>query len=127
MIQKLEISGIHLDVENRLRNHTTEKLGRLDRYIPRHARDSAHMEVRFTEPKIVGKKLPQCEATLYLPRETITIHEVASTAYAAVDVVETKLKQQIKRYKDKLPSGERSQHIFARLRGRISRRLPDQL
>jgi ribosome-associated translation inhibitor RaiA len=38
--------------------------------------------------------------------------------YAAVDIVEAKLKHQIKKYKDKHESGKMHRHVFARLRRR---------
>ena len=115
MIQKLDIAGVHYVLSDRLRADITKKLGRLDRYIPRHARESAHLEVRLRETKHDGRLQFEYEVTLALPRDTIILEEFGATAYAALDIVEGKLKQQIKRYKDQLPSGERSQHIFARL------------
>ena len=36
--------------------------------------------------------------------------------FAAVDIVEAKLKQQIKKYKDKHESGKLRRHVFARFR-----------
>jgi ribosomal subunit interface protein len=119
MLRRLDIIGVHYALSDRLRADITKQLGRLDRYIPKHARESAHMEVRLREAKHEGRVLPECEVSLKLPRETIVLKEFGATIYAAVDIAEDKLKQQIKRYKDQLPSGERSQHIFARLRRRL--------
>src|SRR5690348_18209687 len=115
MIQKMDIIGVHYVLSDRLHADITKKLGHLDRYIPRHARESARLEVRVRETKHDGRLQPECEVSLTLPRDTIILREFGATIYAALDVIEGKLKQQIKRYKDQLPSGERSQHIFARL------------
>ncbi len=127
MLQKLEITGIHLDVKEPLRKYITQKLGNLDRYIPKHSRESAHMEVRLFETKIDGRKQPVCEVTLHVPRESITLKEHGATPYAATDIVETKLKLKIKDYKEKLTSGERSQHVWGRLRRHLVFKLPETL
>ena len=119
MIQNMDIMGVHYALSERLNADITKKLGRLDRYIPRHARESARLQVRLREAKHDGRLQPECEVTLVLPRDTIILREFGATVYAALDVVEDKLKQQIKKYKDQLPSGERSQHIFARLARKI--------
>ncbi len=122
MIQKLDIIGVHYALSDRLQADITKKLGHIDRYIPRHARDSAHLQIRLRETKHEGRLMPECEAKLSLPRETIMLTESGTTVYAALDIIESKLKQQIKRYKDQLPSGERSQHIFARLARKLGKR-----
>ena len=127
MLQKLEITGIHLDVGEPLRKYIVQKFGSLDRYIPQHSRESAHMEVRMLETKIEGRKQPVCEVTLHLPRELITLKEHGATQYAAVDVIEAKLKLKIKDYKEKLTGSERSQHLWGRLRRRLIFKLPEAL
>lgn len=121
MIQ-MEVIGVHYVLSDRLREDIIKKFGRLERYIPRHARESARLEVRLREAKHDGRLLPECELTLVLPRSMIVLEEFGSTVYVALDAVEEKMKQQIKRYKDQLPTGERSQHIFARLARRIHSR-----
>lgn len=101
MISKMEISGIHTTVSADLKKYITKKLGHMDRYLPKKARASAHIEVQLKEAKIKNKKECTCEVILHLPHDTITIKETTLNMFAAVDIVETKLKNQIKRYKDK--------------------------
>ena len=125
MLQKLEITGIHFDVRDEVRDYVMNKLGKLDRYLPKHSRESAHMEVRLFEAQRGGKKEPECEVTLFVPRESINLHEHAGSVYAAVDKAETHMKQLIKKYKDSLGVGERRQHLLARLRRKWPRRLPE--
>jgi ribosomal subunit interface protein len=88
----------------------------MDRYIPKRHRESAHLEVRLKEVKNNGRKESVCEVTLHLPHELITITEATVNMYAAVDIVETKLKQQIKKYKDSHTSGKMRRHLFRRFR-----------
>ncbi len=125
MLQKFEVTGIHFALREDLRTYVTDKLGKLDRYLPKHSRVSAHMEVRLFEAQRGGKKEPECEVTLFVPRETINLHEHAGTIYAAVDRAEVNMKQLIKKYKDSLGVGERRQHMLARLRRKWFARMPE--
>lgn len=100
MIQKIEIHGIHVDMGDDIKRYITRKIGKLDRYMPRRAREAAHAEVRMKESTVKKKKQYTCEVVLRLPRETITTKETTINMFAAVDIVETKLKNQLRRYKD---------------------------
>jgi ribosomal subunit interface protein len=82
-----------------------KKIGHLDKYLPKKARLSAHAEVQLKESKAKDKNRCTCEVTLYLPKETINVKESTVNLYAAIDIVETKLKQRVQKYKDKHDSG----------------------
>lgn len=99
MIERLEISGIRMEVSDDLRKYITKKIGKLDRYLPRRARESAQVDVRLRAANAKGKNQYSCEVVMTLPREVITIKETTLNIFAAVDIVETKLKNRIKRYK----------------------------
>ena len=117
MIQKLEINGIHMEVDSDLRKYVVKKIGRLDQYMSRHVRTSAHAEVKLKEAKAKDKKQATCEVILHLPNEVITTKESTVNMYAAVDIVEAKLKNQLKKYKDKHDNPHRlHRRIVARLR-----------
>jgi ribosomal subunit interface protein len=120
MIHKLEIQGVHADVDAKLRTYVTRKIGGLDRYISRHSRESAHCEVHLKETKTKGSDHCRCEVTLYLPHQTIIVKESAPNLYAAVDITEAKLKQQLQKYKDRHGNGKTLRHRFARLRRRAN-------
>jgi putative sigma-54 modulation protein len=114
MLQKFEIVGVHTVVNDRLRSYVNKKIGGLDRYISRHSRQSAHAEVHLKETKSKTKDRSRCEVTLHLPHQTIVIKENALNMYAAVDIVEAKLKQQLQKYKDRHSNGKMHRHLFAR-------------
>lgn len=116
MIQKLEINGIHTEVNDDLTKYVQKKLGKLDRYMPSFARESAHVEVKLKEQKIKARVECTCEAILHLPKETITVKETTVNLFAAVDVVEQKLKNSIKRYKQTHGSGRLQHRILARFK-----------
>jgi len=117
MIQKFEIQGVHANVDDKLRAYVNRKIGGLDRYISRHSRASAHAEVHLKETKRTKTNDHcHCEVTLYLPHQTIIVKESALNMYAAVDIVEAKLKLQLKKYKDTHESGKLHRHLMARFR-----------
>jgi putative sigma-54 modulation protein len=118
MLQKFEVNGVHATVDARLRNYVNRKIGGLDRYISRHSRNSAHAEVHLKEAKSKDKNRFVCEVTMHLPHQTIVIKEKALNMYAAVDIVEAKLKQQLQKYKDLHGSGKFHRHLTARFRRR---------
>lgn len=100
MIGKLEISGVHAEVDEKLYKYVVKKIGKLDTYMSRHARESAHAEVKLKDAKAKDKKHYTCEVILHLPHEVLTVKESTMNMYAAIDIVEAKLKNQLKRYKD---------------------------
>lgn len=116
MIQKFEIRGVHMDVDDNLKKYVNKKIGNLDRYLSRHNRDSAHAEVQLKEDRQKNKQHATCEVTLHLPGETIVVQESTVNMFAAVDIVEAKLKQQLQKYKDKHQSGKMHRHLFAKFR-----------
>ncbi len=99
MLDRIEISGIHTDLDKKVKLYVKEKIGGLDKYIPRHARKSAHVEVHLEEHKSRGNKFV-CKVIVNLPQQALTVHEAASSFEEAIDLAENKLKSQIHKYKD---------------------------
>lgn len=122
MIKKLEIGGQHTKLTPELKKYVTRKIGRLDRYVSRHTRESVHAEVHLKESKAKDKKQFTCSVVLHLPQETLDASETTINMFAAVDIVETKLKNQLKKYKDMHTNAKFHRRVVARLqrRGGIS-------
>jgi ribosomal subunit interface protein len=116
MLQKLEINSIHTEVNETLKKYVNRKIGGLDKYIPRHSRKSAHAEVHLKELKTSDKNNCRCEVTLFLPHQTIVVKESALNMYTAVDIVEAKIKMQLKKYKDTHTDGKMQRHLIARFK-----------
>jgi ribosomal subunit interface protein len=119
-MQKFEIHGAHTVVNDRLKVYVTKKIGGLDRYMSKHSRQSAHGEVHLKERKLKNNNNCTCEAVLHLPHQTIVVKESAMNMYAAVDIVEVKLKQQLQKYKELHGSGKLHRHLFGRFQRRAS-------
>jgi len=118
MIKRLEIAGVHLDVGADLKKYVAKKIGRLDRFIPRAAQQSVHVEVKLVSSNAKNKSDRTCEVILHLPHETVTVKETTINIYAAIDIVETKLHHQLKRYKELHVSPRLHQRLLARLKHR---------
>jgi putative sigma-54 modulation protein len=116
MLQKFEIQGVHTKVDDSLRKYINRKIGGLDRYLSKHSRQSAHGEVILKENRSKKQDQCTCEVVLHLPHQNIVIKESALNMYAAVDILETKLKQQIKKYKDTHENGKMHRRLVARFR-----------
>ena len=101
MIKQIEITNIHMDSNPEVTKYVKKKIAKLDSYMPKHARKSAHAEVRLKESKSKDKKTSTCEVTLHVPNEQIMATESTVNMYAAIDIVEEKLKTQLRKYKDR--------------------------
>lgn len=111
---KLVVTGVHFTVHDKLQNYVTKKITGLEKYIPRKAREAAIADVRLKESKNKERKEYICEVTLELPHEVIEASDSTVNIFAAVDIVEAKLKGQLKKYKET--------HASPRLRQRIVRK-----
>jgi ribosomal subunit interface protein len=119
-MMKLNIDRVHVEPDPKLNEYIDEKIGKLDHLLSRHARRSAHAEVKLKGGPGRGKKQFTCEVIIHLPKEIITTHQTAESLNAAVDIAEAKLKNQLKKYKDKHVLGRR--HKIGRIFGQIRRR-----
>lgn len=99
MITIISITGIRYDVDEATKKYVTKKIGRLERFLPRHARKSATAEVILKQiDKSEGNKY-QAEVNLVVPDRTLTASDSTGNMYAAIDIVESKLAGQLRRYK----------------------------
>jgi ribosomal subunit interface protein len=109
-----------MNVGEDLKRYVTRKIGRLDRFIPKTGRESVHVAIKLKEGKAKDKNERTCEVIMRLPRETITITETTINIYAAIDIAETKLRYQLKRYKDLHASPKLHQRLMAELKRRLA-------
>ncbi|HEY1063888.1 MAG TPA: ribosome-associated translation inhibitor RaiA [Candidatus Saccharimonadales bacterium] len=120
MVERMELKGVHLNIDDNLRKYVQRKLGRLDRFMSKRTQQSAHMEVTLKESKVKGGKQCHCDVALHLPNANIVIKESTVNMFAAVDIAEAKLKMQLKKYKDTHEQGKLRRKLFARRRNRLA-------
>lgn len=100
MMSHIDMSGINVDLTDDFKKYVMRKVGRMDRFLPRRARQTAHAEVKVREANEAHGNKYECEVILHVPNDTITARESTLNMFAALDIVEQKLKNQLKRYKD---------------------------
>ena len=115
MIEKITINGVHMTVDEDLTKYVMKKIANLDKYMSKHVRESVHAEVWLKESKAKDKRKLTCEAKMTLPKDVLITSETTLNIYAAVDIVEAKLKNQILKYKD-LHSPSKIRHSLNLLR-----------
>ncbi len=118
MIQHFDITGVHFKIDSPLEEYLRKKLQHLDFYAPKRARQSLHAEVRLREQKakVKGQKECECEVVLHLPKENIMVKESTVSMFASVDIVESKLKQKLRSYKDRHTPAKLRHHIAPKFR-----------
>lgn len=110
MIEQIDISGINLELGEDIKKYIRKKVGQLDKYLPRHARKSVHAEVKLRQTNNrLGNKY-ECEVILHVPDQPITAKEATLNMFAAVDIVEAKLKNLSVKYKQAHIAHLRARH-----------------
>jgi len=99
MITSIDITGIKYNVDETTKKYVNKKIGRLDRYLPKHARDSVSAEVKLKEVNRKHGNKYEAEAILRVPDKAITAKDSAVNMFAAVDAVESKILAQLRKYK----------------------------
>lgn len=100
MIQHIDITGVKFALDDTTKKYVIKKIGRLDRYLPKHARKSATAEVKLKEVnRNYGNKY-EAEVILHVPDKRLTAKDTTMNVLAAVDIVELKLANQLKKYKE---------------------------
>ena len=100
MINSIEITGVQFDVDQTTRKYVMKKIGRLDRYLPRHARKSVSAAVKLREVNHDHGNKYEAEVILNLPDKTLTARDYTLNVLAAVDIVEAKIVTQLHKYKE---------------------------
>lgn len=100
MIQNINITGVKLDLDITTKKYVIKKIGRLDRYLPKHARKSAVAEVKLKEVNRDHGNKYEAEVILHVPDKRLTAKDTTLNVLAAIDIVEAKLTNQLKKYKD---------------------------
>ncbi|MDR0955784.1 MAG: HPF/RaiA family ribosome-associated protein [Candidatus Nomurabacteria bacterium] len=120
---KLDISGVHTEIDDKTKDYVTKKISKLLDHIPRRARNMAAAEVKIikSSPKSADKW--QCEIVLNLPHKRLVAKDSTVNALAAVDIVEQKILGQIRRYKvERRADGVRTGGIMSRVKRSLRKR-----
>ena len=99
MIESIDITGVKYEVDETTKKYVTKKIGRLDRYLPKHARKSAVADVKLKEVNLDHGNKYEAEVMLTVPGHVLTAADSTVNMLAAIDIVEAKLIAQLRKYK----------------------------
>lgn len=100
MIQSIAITGVKYDIDETTMKYVSRKIGRLDRFLPRHARKSVTAEVKLKEVNRDHGNKFEAEVILHVPDKQLTAKDSTVNMISAVDIVEAKIASQLRKYKD---------------------------
>ncbi len=100
MIQSIAITGVKYDIDDNTKKYISRKIGRLDRFLPRHARKSVSAEVKLREVNRDHGNKYEAEIILHVPDKQLTAKDSTLNMLAAVDIVEAKIVAQLNKYKE---------------------------
>ena len=98
----LKVSGNNYELTDKIIEYAGEKIGRLEKYLPKGARDGVSGNVTLTLDQS-GREDNQCICEVIIPVRGTTLQakEATMNMFAAVDIAEAKIKAQIIKYKQK--------------------------
>lgn len=100
MIDKIEVSGSGYKVEEPLKKYVKKRIGKLDRYLPRHTKKDVVCKVIITGIGKGKNDKYEVSAAMEIPGgKVLAARDECSNEFAGVDLIEAKLMGQIRRYK----------------------------
>ncbi len=99
MISQIEVTGNKYEVDENTKKYAIKHIGKLDKYLPRHAKKSASARVLISQINGAHDNKYEVEVIVDVPDKTLVAKDQSSNVLAAIDIVEAKLDGQIRRYK----------------------------
>ena len=118
---RCELTARNFEVNEKLKEYVEDKIGNLEKYLPRRARGNLFANVVFTDdPNGREDNRYVCEVVLNVNGTQMVSCEGTVNMFAAVDIVEAKLKAQCAKYKEKVALKPRRLRMITRWMGRRS-------
>jgi len=122
MIASIDIDGVKYEVNEATKKYVIRKIGRLDRYLPKHARKSATADVKLKQVNQDHGNKYEAEVILNVPDKRLTAKDSTVNMMAAVDIVEAKLVVQLRKYKEQTMTHVGNRRLMSRFK-RSQRRI----
>ena len=101
MIENVDITGVGTYMADDLtKKYIRKKIGSLDRLVPRHARKSIRAEVKIAEVNRDKGNKYEVDVLVHIPEKTVTAKDSTMNVLAATDIVEAKIANQLRKYKE---------------------------
>lgn len=100
MIDKIDLSGHNYKVSDSFKKYTIKRIGKLDRYLPRGSKKDVVAKVVVSEVDRAHNNKYAISVAMEIPGgKVITAKDECSNVFAGIDILEAKLKGQIRRFK----------------------------
>ena len=97
----IQLSSRKYEIDDNLRKYVYKKLGKLDKYMPKSHKAIGMTVDIFRDPSGKEDNRYKVTAVLEVPGSDIVAETATINPHSAIDIVEQKLKLQIRKYKDK--------------------------
>jgi len=118
MINSIDITGVRYSPDELTKRYIRKKIGGLDHYLSRHARKTVTADVRLKQVDRANGNKYECDIVLTVPEATLTAKDSTMNMLAAVDIVEEKLRVQLKKYHDEHMDHKSKHNLLGRLKRR---------
>ncbi len=98
---KIDINSQHFTLNEDIKKYVVKKINKLERQVPRRVRESTHAVVVLKENAKKKTDRFACEVRMHLPQQELVVEEATINMFAAVDIVEARLKNQLSKYHSK--------------------------
>lgn len=99
-METIEITGVRYTPDEPTKKYVMKKIGGLSRFLPRHARKTFGGEVVLQEVNRENGNKYECDAKIMVPGKVLAAKDSTMNMMAAIDIVEAKLAEQLKKYKE---------------------------
>jgi putative sigma-54 modulation protein len=118
---KSELTARNFEIDEKMKEYVQQKIGGLEKYLPRRSREEASANIILeNDPSGHEDNRYVCEVVVSVGSTTMVSREATVNFYAAIDIVEAKLKAQLAKYKEKNTLLPRRGRMLNRLTGRKS-------
>lgn len=121
MLSQIEITGIKYDIDENTRKYVEKRIGKLGKYLPRHAKKTATAKVIISQINSSHDNKYEVDVKIDVPNKTMVAKDQSSNVLAAVDIVEAKLDRQIRRYKTETTPNIGRSRVLAKFKRSLKR------
>lgn len=116
MIASIDITGVKYIPGEQVQKYVMRKIAKLDRYLPRHARKSVTADVKLKQVNRDHGNKYEAEIIINVPDKRLTAKDSTVNMFAAIDIVEAKLINQMRKYKQESITHVGNRRILSRFK-----------
>lgn len=123
MITSIQVTGIAYEVDDSTHKYVMDRIGHLDRYLPKHARKTVSAEVKLAQVNHDHGDKYEVEIILNVPNRLITATASTNDILTAIDMADSKIQAQLRDYKQATIAHIGKRGIMSRFKRSFKREL----